>query len=198
MADPSKLSLRFAREKLAPASAPGGDLVELLAAEAGRPTHRIVELWGDAPFDATVAWSAGTSRPKEAELSVSRGTRLGIFARTLVVKARNLANAENAVALAVSDGFLLSRNTRQVTGTGDGTYQELAVPSYAEALSLSLSDPTQLAAASIALEDGFGTRGSITPGDGQGDAGVPVGAAGKAFVLVPAGIAWRALFHLSL
>ncbi len=198
MADPSELSLRFARERLPPASAPAGSSVELLAAEARRPAHRIVELWGDAPFEATVGWSAGTSRPKEAELSVSRGTRLGVFARTLVIKVRNGSKVDNAVALAVSDGFLISRNKRQLTGTGNGAYQELAVPAYAEALSLELADPAQLTNASIALEDGFGTRGSVTPGDKQGDTGVPIGAAGKALVLVPGGVAWRALFHLSL
>ena len=198
MADPCELSLRFARERLSPASAPAGDPVELLAAEAGRPTHRIIELWGDAPFEATVAWSAGTSRPKEAELSVSRGTRLGVFARTLVVNVRNGSKVENAVALAVSDGFLNSRNKRQLTGTGTGAYQELAVPAYAEALSLELSDPAQLGSASIALEDGFGTRGAVTAANKQGDAGVPLGAAGKALVLVPNGVAWRALFHLTL
>ena len=198
MADPSELSLRFARERLAPASAPAGDPVEMLAAEAGRPAHRIVELWGDAPFEATVGWSAGTSRPKEAELSVSRGTRLGVFARTLVVKVRNGSNAENAVALAVSDGFLISRNARQLTGTGTGAFVELEVPAYAETLGLHLSDPAQLAASQIALEDGFGVRGAVIDGDAQGDHGVPVGAAHKVFVLVPAGVPWRALFHLSL
>ena len=198
MANPCELSLRFARERLPPASAPAGAAVELLAAEAARPAHRIIELWGDAPFEATVAWSAGTSRPKEAELSVSRGTRLGVFARTLVIKVRNGAKAENAVALAVSDGFLISRNKRQVTGTGNGAYQELAVPPYADSLSLELADPAQLANASIALDDGFDTRSAVTPGDMQGDAGVPLGAAGKALVLVPNGVAWRALFHLTL
>ncbi len=115
-----------------------------------------------------------------------------------MVKARNLSGDDNAVALAVSDGFLLSRNKRQLTGTGNGAYQELVVPPYAEALSLELSDPAQLSNVSIALEDGFGTRSSVTAGDQQGDAGVPVGAAGKALVLVPNGVAWRALFHLSL
>lgn len=197
MVDPCELSLRFARERLRLASSPGGKLVEILAAEAGRPAHRIIELWGDAPFDATVAWSAGASRPKEAELSVSRGTRIGVFARTLVIKVRNTSKLENAVGLAVSDGFLNSRNIRQLTGTGDGTPQELVIPAYAETLSLELSDHSQLPSASIVFEDGFDTSNAVTPGDKQGN-GVFVGAAGKAQILVPNGVAWRALFHLGL
>ena len=198
MADPCELSLRFARERLAPASAPAGPDVELLAVEAGRPAHRIVELWGDAPFEATVGWSAGTSRPKDAVVSVSRGTRLGVFARTLVVRVRNTSSVENTVALAVSDGFLISRNLRQLSGTGDGTFQEIEVPAYAETIGLHLADPASLSAARIALEDGFGIRGAIAAGDAQGDSGVPIGAAGRVLVLVPNGVPWRAVFHLSL
>ncbi len=197
MVEPCELSLRFARERLPPASAPGGKPIEILAAEAARPAHRIVELWGDAPFDATVAWSAGASRPKQAELSVSRGTRLGVFARTLVIKVRNTSKLENAVGLAVSDGFLISRNSRQVAGTGTGADQELAIPAYAEVLHLELADHAQLPNASIFLEDGFDVRHSATPGNKQG-AGISLGAAGKALVHVPNGVAWRALFHLSL
>jgi hypothetical protein len=198
MTDPSELSLRFARERLAPALPPAGDEVELLAPEAARPAHRIVELWGDAPFDASVAWSAGTSRPKEAVVSVSRATRIGVFARTLVVKVRNLASVEQSVSLAVSDGFLISRNTRQRTGTGNAAFQGLEVPAYAETMGLHLADPAQLPAARIALEDGFGVRGAIVAGDAQGAHGVPIGAADKVFVLVPGGVPWRAVFHLSL
>ena len=198
MSDPCELSLRFARERLAPASAPAGDPVELLAAEARRPAHRIVELWGDAPFEATVGWSAGTSRPKEADLSVSRATRIGIFARTLVVQVRNGSDVDNAVALAVSDGFLISSNARQLTGTGTGAFVELEIPAYAETLGLHLSDPAQLPASQIALEDGFGVRGAVVNGNAQGARGVPVGGARKVFVLVPGGVPWRALFHLSL
>ena len=196
--DPCELSLRFARKKLPPASAPAGDPVELLAAEAGRPAHRIVELWGEAPFEASLAWSAGASRPKAAVISAARGARIGVYARTLVVKVRNAGNGDNGVGLAVSDGFLISRNLRQLSGTGDGTFQELEVPAYAQTVGLHLADPAQLPAARIALEDGFGVRGAIAAGDAQGDQGVPIGAAGRVLVLVPNGLPWRAVFHLSL
>ena len=197
MTDPTELSLRFERRSLAPASPPVGESFELLAAEAQRPAHRIVELWGDAPFDVTLAWSAGSSRPKEAALTVSRATRVGIFARTLVVHVRNLISADNGVSLAVSDGFLLSRNGRQLTGTGTGGFQELEVPAYAESLALHLQDPAAVAAARIAMEDGFGVRGAVVPGNAQG-AGVPLGGAHKVLVLVAAGVPWRAVYQLSL
>jgi hypothetical protein len=198
MSSPFELSLRFERKRLASASPPAGDFVELLAPEAPRSAHRIVELWGDAPFDVSLSWTAGTSTPKEATFSVSRGARVGVFARTLVVKAANLSCSENLVGVAISDGFLASRNRRQLTGTGTGSFVELSVPAYAETLRLELSDPAQLSSARIALEDGFGTRVAVVAGDAQPDGGVPVGAAGKALVLVPAGVAWRALFTLSL
>jgi len=198
MSSPFELSLRFERKRLAPASLPAGEYVELLAPEAPRSAHRIVELWGDAPFDVSLSWTAGTSTPKEATLSVSRGARVGVFARTLVVKAANLSTSENLVGVAISDGFLASRNRRQLTGSGSGSFEELALPAYAEALRLDLSDPAQLSSARIALEDAVGTRGAVVAGDAQPDAGVPVGAAGKALVLVPSGVAWRALFTLSL
>ena len=198
MSSPFELSLRFERKRLAVATPPGGEFTELLAPEAARSAHRIVELWGDAPFDVALSWTAGTSAPKEAVLSVSRGARVGVFARTLVVKAANLSTAENLVGVAISDGFLASRNRRELTGSGTGSFVELALPAYAEALRLELSDPAQLPSARIAFEDAVGTRGAVVAGDGQPDGGVPVGAAGKALVLVPPGVAWRALFTLSL
>jgi len=198
MSSPFELSLRFERKRLAPASPPGGEYAELLAPEALRSAHRIVELWGEAPFDVSLSWTAGTSTPKEATLSVSRGARVGVFARTLLVKAANLSTSENLVGLAISDGFLASRNRRQLTGSGTGSFQELALPAYAESLRLELSDPSQLSSARIALEDAVGTRNAVVVGNAQPFGGVPVGAAGKALVLVPAGVAWRALFTLSL
>jgi len=198
MSSPFELSLRFERKRLAPASPPAREYVELLAPAARRSAHRIGALWGAAPFDVSLSWTAGTSPPKEAVLSVSRGARVGVFARTLVVKAANLSTSENLVGLAISDGFLASRNRRQLTGSGTGSFVDLALPAYAEALRLELSDPAQLPSARIALEDAAGTRNAVVTRDAQPDGGVPVGAAGKALVLLPAGIAWRALFTLSL
>src|SRR5262245_52784336 len=97
------------RSQVATLAAWGGSgdppLQDLLAGEACEGRWRVVELisLSARPFDVLLGWTGGQGGNLSARLTISRGTRVGIYACSLTVRAANLAKAENTVVCNVSD-----------------------------------------------------------------------------------------------
>ncbi|MFH1465116.1 MAG: hypothetical protein ABIO70_12090 [Pseudomonadota bacterium] len=175
--------------------------VVVLDAEADAACWRIVEAFSreGLPFELEVAWSSGGGAGARATVTVSRATRLSVFARALRVRAANAANASNRVSVTVADGFAASANQWEVRGrsTAGGVVQ-VPVPPFAASLTLDLSDPDQLGTTSLLLYDGSSTLRAKVPGDSWPSAGVPLGGAARLEVAAAAALDFRAVFLLTL
>lgn len=176
-------------------------LQPLLSAESERDTWRIVEVFSrtGAPFEVELAWSAGSGSGAVAQVTVARSARICIFARSLRIRAGNLASDTNRVGVTVADGYGQTRNQweHRATSPDQGVSQEVPIPPFARSVRLEVADPTQLPGSTIKVFDGEGTLRATVAGDTQPESGVPVGGAGK--VEVEAGAtAYRAVFALAL
>ena len=194
------LSTRAEQQNL-PGAGDEARLRDLLLAEAHDDTWRIVELFSvrGRPFEVELAWSAGCGAGARAEVSVAQATRVGIYARTVRVRARNLGSEPNLVGVTIADGQANTRN--QGSGTGElvaDVPTVLAVPPFARAARLDLADVAAVATSELLLVDADGTTRARIPAASQPDAGVLVGAAREVHVLTSTSSAFRLVFDLTL
>lgn len=175
--------------------------VDLLKAEACGSIWRIVEVWSDSgmPFELRVGWSGGEGGLREAKMTVSRGTRFAVYARSLSLRAANLSSDVNRIACSTADGYCVSANQYEVRGTGVAdTAQTLEVPSFATHLRVDCGDRTQLGSITIAVDDGVSVQRVHMKADEQPAGGVSLGSVGAVRVTAPAALRYRALFTLSI
>lgn len=181
---------------LAPASTPW---VRLLDAEAERDTWRIVEVFSrtGAPFDVDLTWSAGTGSGAGAKVTVSRSTRICVFARSLRVAAMNLTAAINRVGVTVGDGFAVTSNLYEVRGHADKSF-DIDIPSFGRRGRVELADPAALAGSVIRVLDGFAAIRASLPCALQPPDGFAIGGAHRLQLVPSVPTDFRAVFTLSL
>lgn len=175
--------------------------VTVLDADAQAACWRIVEAFSrdGQPFELEVSWSSGGGAGARARATVSRSTRLSVFARALRVRAANVSGSENRVGVTVADGFAATRNQWEHRGrTGAGGATEVGIPPFAGHLVLEAADPAQLPGLALLVYDGTGTLRAKVPGDAQPPSGVPLGGAARLEVSGAAEADFRVVFHLNL
>lgn len=181
---------------LAPSSTPW---VRLLEAEAERETWRIVEVFSrsGAPFDVDLVWSAGTGAGAGARVTVSRSTRICLFARSLRVAAMNLAAEGNRVGVTIGDGFAVTSNHFEVRGRAE-KITDLDLPSFGRCARVELADPAALAGSSLQVLDGLGAVRASLPCALQPPDGLALGGAHHLRLVPSVPTDFRAVFTLSL
>ena len=171
---------------------------------------RVIEVFSESrlPFQAEVTWSAGGGGNLRAHLTVSRGTRVAVFARTFTVRVANLSDAENTVSGVVADAdtFVQTHNQLELTGQHDGNdlagaqSSELEVPFFARHLHVYLhGEGLDPALWGVRVYDGQNILRSSTPVSTIPSGGLEVGGARKVELYSgsQAGV-WRAVFTLAL
>ena len=173
--------------------------VELLVAEAGRDAWRIVELFSgsDLPFDAELAWSAGSGAGASARVTVARAARVAVFARSVRIAATNRADAVNRVGVTVADGFAATRNAWE-HAAAHVAVSTIPIPPFAESVRVDLADPALAPLAAVRVLDGLGAVVAAYPVDQQPALGVPVGGARALELDLAAPVSFRAVFTLSV
>lgn len=198
--DLTALSTR-SEQRLLPGGVDDPQLLELLHAEAYADTWRIVELFstGGRPFEAELAWSSGRGVGARALVSVPNATRVGIYARAVQVRARNLGSEANPVGVTIADGQATTRNQWEHTGDLDpDAVSTVAVPPFARAVRLDLADTAALTGAELLLVDATDTVRARILTASQPDSGVLVGAARSVQVLATTSSPFRLVFDLTL
>lgn len=185
---------------LQPAPAPG-PWTGLLSAEAAKDAWRVVELFSreGLPFEVELAWSSGSGSGARAKLTVAHATRVCVLARSLSVRAANLAAVPQRVGITVADGFLLTRNQYEVTGIHvEGPPTVVATPPFAERVRVELADLSLVTSTLFALRDALGLVRSVYPVATQPAEGLWVGGARSVELATNSSVAFRAVFTLSL
>jgi len=177
-------------------------LQPLLDAEAELDTWRIVEAFSKTglPFELELGWSSGGGSGSLAWITVARATRICVLARSLRVRAGNLADATNRVGITVADAYAVTENQWEHTASSpdQGVQLDVPVPPFARFVRVELADPSGLPTTLLRVYDGLGTLRATVAGDKQPPAGIPVGGA-RRFTVTSGSIgAWRAVFTLSL
>ena len=182
--------------------APGpGPSVGLLSAEAEKDAWRVVELFTreGLPFEAELAWSSGSGSGASARITVSNATRVCLLARSLTVRAANLAIAAQRAGITVADGFLPTRNQFEHRGQHvEGPPSEVRVPPFAERVRVELADLSAVTTTLIVLRDAVGQIRSVYPVATQPSEGLWVGGARTVELTTNNTVAFRAVFTLSL
>ena len=197
--DPGDLSVRADRASLGAGGTPAGRK-ELLTGEAFESRHRIVDLHGGAPFDAELAWSAGSGLGNTAKLSLARAGRVCVFARTLRVTVINQGSDANNVNVSVGDGYAATRNVKEHLGVATGTFQSFEVPPFALNVRADVEDPAKRATSILRLVDAFGNVSATLLLLDVPPTGLPVGLAKSVELLVPlqGALHFRLAFELAL
>ena len=172
----------------------------LLNTSARVDTWRIIELISSSkiPFEAKVAWSAGTGTGSHAQISVARATRLCVFARALHIEAANLGSQKNKVQVTVADGHCSSRNQHAVSGTISSKVTPIAIPPFAAHCHVEANDWRRLRQVDVRLRDGLGQVVGSWNGHRQPPAGILLGGAGSLELIAPLKMFYRVVFVLTL
>lgn len=196
----SKLTRRSGKEVF-PSYTDGAalDFRDLLDSESGCGAWRIFELFANkGPFEVRLEWSAGDGAGQSAKVTVSRATRLSIFASTFTVRTANLTGVENRIGCNVSDGYAVSSNQFEVRLTGGETALAVDIPPFATHVRVDCADRTQLSSIIISALDGVALVRSQVAGNVQPDAGLPLGGARSLSISVPSALRVRVVFTLSI
>jgi hypothetical protein len=177
----------------------------LLSVSADRACWRIIEIASRsrAPFEVSMSWGAGGGSVATAKVTVSRCTRIGVYARSLHIEVANLYNAKNDIVVAVadSDSFVQTRNQYEYRGTiVDDTGAVLDIPPFATHVRLDCDNKDSLADLRLRLVDGQGVTRLHLTGDQIPQDGVPMGSAHSMQVthITDGTVQWRTVFLLSL
>ncbi len=175
---------------------PGGEWIDVLGGEDSCAAPRIVLIASSAPLRCRVGWSAGAS-DHAVELSLGRGAKLGLWARSIRVWARHPGGNNDIIAKAsIADGWESTRNAtnaiHEEVELGTSTWE---VPEWALTVRLDLAVRSELVNSSITLRDGAGADRAQVLGSEQPEDGLSL--AGIDQVIVNATAAGRLLFHLA-
>jgi len=198
------LSTRSDQAELPP-SADGvqaGPSVALLSAEADADGWRILEVFSRSgrPFEVDVAWSSGSGSGARATVTVASATRIGLFARSLTVRAASLAAETHRVGINVADGKLVTRNQHEVRGSvSEGGPLIVPVPPFATHARVELGVLNLDTVTQVRVLDAFDTARSVLLASQQPSGGIPVGGAAALRISHNQSLAdARVVFQLSL
>ena len=179
----------------------GGSLVELLRGEDRRSAWRVVDLYGDAPFEARLRWTAAAGLGPEVLLTVARGTRICVFARSVSIEARSLVEQPVAAGVNIGDSSdaTPTRNVLEVSGQlveELEAVQPVTVPvaSFAQTVRLDGEEPSLVLELLTAADDAL-AKGTLAD---QPPEGLPLGSADKVRVSAQAATPFRLVFGLAL
>ena len=146
--------------------------------EADASASRVVQLSSTTgPFEVELQWSSGEGIGNRLLVTVPFSTQVTLWAKTLIVKLRNLCGENNAVTTTIDDGSVPSKNQYALVGSG---YGEWDIPPHTKTIVPHLSDYTDEANIFLVLLDGRGNirfRREIS--ELSEATGVPVGGAKK-------------------
>jgi hypothetical protein len=199
-----ELTRRDALEAL-PARVNGTALkfVRVLAPEAKESAWRLVEFFSVdlRPFEVRLSWTGAHSASQYAQLTITRGTRICVWARSLVIDLANLSGSVNKVAIAIGDtqAFTPSRNRYELRGTlSTSVARSLSIPPWATSLRVDTSNPTAMPNFTIRLIDGNSNLMAALLGNAQPGEGVPLGGAEKVELTSTVVAEYRAAFNLTV
>ena len=177
-------------------------LVSLLDAEAELDTWRIVEVFSKTglPFEVELGWSSGGGSGSGAKITVARSARICVFARSLQVRAGNLADLVNRVGITVADAYAVTVNQweHRDSSPDQGVQLDVPIPPFARFVRVELADPSGLPTTNLKVYDGLGTLTATVAGDKQPPIGIPVGGARRFTVTSGSVGEWRAVYTLHL
>ncbi|MCB9759105.1 MAG: hypothetical protein H6739_04635 [Alphaproteobacteria bacterium] len=176
-------------------------LEHLLSGEAGAGTWRLVELFSsdDRAFEARLSWTSGKGSGAKAWLTVSRSTRVCVWAKHLSVQVANLVTETNRVGVTIADGFAPTHNTWEERGSlSENSLEALTIPPFSQRVRLELANPTLLSATELRVRDGADILRAVVSAAEQGEHGIPTAGAHALTALAPADVAFRAVHHLAL
>jgi len=198
---PTDLPVRAETRELPPRSV-GDDLTHrtFLRVGAFAETWRIIQAmsFGGRPFQLEVQWSSGDGDGPVVPITVSHATRVCVIAQELVVRAANLSDTPNQVAVTITDGFCHSRNQYEAAGVSLETPVILDIPPFASRFLVELDRPSWLRRARIEILDGLRRVRSMHLGHRQPRGGIPVGGASRLRLWIPERRSYRVVFELTL
>lgn len=170
----------------------------LLDQHARGSDYRLVHAFSRSslPFNLRVNFSMGEQSGCIADITVSRSTRVCLFARSIKIEAANLYNAENEVIVAVPDGFMPTHNQFEVRGDQTAALTDVSIPPFARSVRLDLASSAAYASSVMQLIDPQGVVRAQTFADAQPDDGLPIG--GSHIVQVNATDRWRVTYLLHI
>ena len=178
-----------------------GSLVELLRGEDRGSAWRVVDLYGDAPFEAKLRWTAAAGLGPEVLLTVARGTRICVFARSVSVEARSLVERDVAAGVNIGDSSdaTPTRNVLEVFGQlveELDAVQPVTVPvaSFAQTVRLDGEEPSLV----LELLNAGGDVLAKATLAGQPPQGLPLGSAADVRVNAESASPFRLVFGLAL
>ncbi len=180
-------------------------LTPLDRARCGAARWRILELSSvqtpvNRPFRARLCWSTDSDSDLKARVLVPRGTRICVYAASIVVEVQNASNAENTAICTIADGYAVTANQWEELGigAGEGAAQSMEIPPFAQYLRVDCDSATKLQDVEIRILDGENRLRVHLTGAQQPSPGVPIGEANAITVTAPAGMVFRATFLLAL
>jgi len=146
--------------------------------EADASASRVVQLSSaTGPFEVELQWSSGEGIGNRLLVTVPFSTQVTLWAKTLIVKLRNLCGEDNDVTTTIDDGSVPSKNQYALTGSG---YGEFDIPPHAKSIVPHLADYTDEDNIYLVLFDGkSNTRFRRQISELSEATGVPVGGAKK-------------------
>ena len=155
--------------------------VRVLAPEAKESAWRLVEFFSVdlRPFEVRLSWTGAHSASQYAQLTITRGTRICVWARSLTIDLANLSGSINKVAVSIGA-------------------RSLAIPPWAASLRVDTSNPTAMPNFTIRLIDGNGNLMAALLGNAQPGEGVPLGGAEKVELTSTVVAEYRAAFNLTV
>ena len=175
----------------------------VMAPEAKESAWRLVELFSvdSRPFEAKLTWTGAHSASQHCSLTVTRGARICVWARSLTVDLANLSGSINKVAIAIGDtqAFTPSRNRYELRGTlSTSVARSLSIPPWAASLRVDTSNPTAMPNFTIRLIDGNSNLMAALLGNAQPGEGVPLGGAERVELTSTVVAEYRAAFNLTV
>jgi hypothetical protein len=200
-----------------------GDLVTVLHTQFKCAGWRVVELAspvdvGEATpvliggrtgrsFEAQIEWGADGGSSQKAWVTVTRNTRVCVYANSVRVAARTLdaqvfaggATNEQRLAAVVADSQhpIPTHNVWVARGPADPAVQPVTVPPFARSVRLDVADPAAAASSWIDLYCGQNVLRARIPATEQPPDGIPIGDVNRIEVTSPTAL-WRLTYFLHL
>ena len=151
-----------------------------------------------SPVAVRLDWSSPETDGFSVSLTVSRSTRICVWAASLKLTAWSVSNAETTMIIGVVEQYERTANTLQIDGTGTGAPQAHPVPAFGRTVRLETADHSAMAGATLSLIDAYGNVRASVPGNAQPEAGVLIGACNGVQVTVANGQYYRLVYGLDL
>ena len=186
--------------------AAGDSFTELLRGEDCASVWRVLDLYGDAPFEARLRWTAAAGLGPDVLLTVARGTRVCIYASSVSVEGRSLVEGPVSAGVNIGDSSdaTPTRNVLEVQGAVAQNELEQLVPfvvpvaSFAQTARLDGSDGAALGGLVLELLSHTEDVLAHVPYGDQPERGLPLGSASFVRVSASQATGFRLVFGLAL